>query len=197
MRTEDADGPAGAGHLREWEGLAVPGPGRWRIDPARSRVAFVVPYRETARLRGRFLDVSGTVEVGDRPEDSTLEARIGAASVRTGIPLLDRILRTRRLLDAARYPELRFRSTGVSVVGPRHVRLHGDLTVRDVTRPVVLNVEYGGSLPRPTMTAATFTARGRVDRAAFGLGWRRILGVPISGRGVAVELRVSIARDQP
>lgn len=197
MRAQDADEPADAGDLREWDGRAVPQSGRWRIDPARSRVAFLVRYRETARLRGRFVDVTGAVDVGERPEDSTLDARIRAASVRTGIPLLDRILRTRRILDVARHPELRFRSTAVAVVGPRRLRVDGDLTVRGVTRPVALDVEYGGTALRGAGTVATFTARGQVDRAAFGLGWRRILGIPVSGRGVGVELRVSITRDAP
>lgn len=177
-------------HVRDVDGTEAPAPGRWSIASRDARVEFVARYRETARLRGRFREVWGRMEVADRPEDSRLEVAIRAASIDTGIRLLDAILRTRPFLGVRRHPWLRFRSRHVTRTGDTTLRVTGDLTVRTVTAPVTLDVRYGGLAPGPEGVRARFAARGRVDRTAFGFGWAHIMGVPLSGRWVGVDLEV-------
>lgn len=177
---------------RPWEGIETPAPGRWRIDPERARVEFVAGYLEMGRLRGRFHGVSGAMDVAARPEDSRLEVAIDAATIDTGIGLLDRVLRTRPFLNVRRHPHLSFRTREVTRTGETRLRVIGDLTVRRVTRPVALDVRYRGIDAVPDAPPrARFTASGEVDRVAFGFGWSHILGVPLRGRRVRVELEVA------
>lgn len=174
---------------RQWEGIETPAPGRWTID--RARVEFVAGY-ELGRLRGRFHEVAGSMDVAEHPEESRLEVAIDAASVDTGIWLLDRVLRTRPFLNARRHPYLWFRTRRVTRTGETSLRVVGDLTVRRVTRPVALDVRFRGMEGGPGgAPAARFSAAGEVDRAAFGFGWSHILGVPLRGRRVRVELEIA------
>ncbi|MGH2723735.1 MAG: YceI family protein [Actinomycetota bacterium] len=177
-------------HARDLEGTVAPAPGPWDIHPEGARVEFVARYLEVGRLRGRFRGVTGHMVVAERPEDSRLEVAIAAASIDTGIRLLDRVLRTGPFLNVRRHPWLRFRSREVARTGQTNLRVTGDLTVRTVTRPVTLDVDYRGLAPGAGAARARFAARAEVDRVAFGFGWSHILGVPLSGRGVRVELEV-------
>lgn len=187
-----------AAHSRPWDGVEAPAPGRWTIEPHGARVEFVARYFDVARLRGRFRSVSGTVTVAERPEESGLDVAIDAASIHTGIAVLDRVLRTPRFLDVGRHPTLRFRSRRIERVGRTALRVWGDLTIRGTSRPVTLVADYRGiEADRGRGARARFTAAADVDRHAFGVGWRSIMGVPLSGRFVRVELQVDIRREDP
>lgn len=182
-----------ASPARDWGGREIPSAGTWRIDTRGSELAFVGRYLRVARLRMRFHRFSGSIAVADRPEDSRLEVAVEAASIRTGIPVLDRILVAPRLLHVERYPEVRFRGTGMEVLEGSRFRLTGDLTVRDVTRPVDLEVEYGGVDARSGR--ARFRARGVIDREEF-LTWKELLGIRgwLIGRRVDLEVAVEAVR---
>ncbi len=190
---ESSEGKAMGEGTRDFRGVEAPAPGRWSIDASRSRLTFVARYLEVARLRARFRRLSGIVVVDARPEASHLEVGIDAASIDTGIPMLDRVLRSRRFLDVERYPRFVFRSTGVSVRGRTGLEVVGDLSIRGVTREVSMEVVYRGVEPWGG-PVARFFATAEVDRMAFGLGWRHILGVPLSGRTVRAEMDVLLVR---
>jgi polyisoprenoid-binding protein YceI len=183
-------------YTRELAGTMAPAPGRWAIGSEGSRVEFVATYLEVARLRARFRAVSGHVVVAEAPEDSHVDVAIDAASLGTGVRLLDRILRTAPFLNVRRHPSIRFRSRRVVRTGPVTLRVAGDLTVRTVTRPVTLDVRYRGLVEGPGGPRARFAARSEVDRVAFGFGWSHILGVPLSGRLVSVELEVEATPEE-
>lgn len=177
--------------VRTWEGEAVPAPGPWDIRRQSSTVRLIVPYLRVARLRIAFHRFSGSIRVAEHPEDTALEAAIEAASIDTGIRALDRILRSRRILDVRRFPRISFRSTAVEVIGSNRLRVTGDLTVREVTRPTALDVEYGGVDAAGGRARARFAARTRVDREEF-LTWKELLGIRswLIGRWVEIDLRV-------
>lgn len=184
--------PPQDGPTREWEGREAPAPGTWEVSPQGSRVGLVARYLRVARLRILFREFSGTIEVADHPEDTGLEATIVASSIDTGIGVLDRILQGPGLLHAERYPEVRFRSTEVRLMGESRLRLVGDLTIRDVTRPVTMQVDYlglardGRGRPR-----ARFLAFAEIDRDEF-LAWKHLLGIRhwLIGQRVRIELLI-------
>lgn len=183
-------GPA----VRSWNGIDIPAPGPWAIDPDRSRVEFVIRYLVASRVRGRFQRFSGTIEVADGPEDTRLEVEIEADSVETRIRSLDRLLRSRRFLDPERFPVLRFRSTGLEVMGNTKFRIPGELTVRDVTHPVSLDARFSGFPGNPPR--ALFRASAEIDRTDFGITWHRLLEIQgwLVRRRMRVELEIEASR---
>ena len=178
-------------------GTAVPSAGIWKIDPAHSNVGFVARHLIVTKVRGMFADVEGEVRIGETPEASTVEVRIDAASIDSGSADRDTHLRSPDFLDVENHPHLTFKSTEVEVTGDRTLKVHGDLTIRDVTRPVVLDVEYEGLIQDPWGNAkAAFSARTEIDREEWGLTWNVALetgGVLVS-RNVKIELDVQLGQ---
>jgi polyisoprenoid-binding protein YceI len=143
--------------------------GTWTIDPAHTTVAFAVRHL-MSRVRGTFSEVSGQIVTGPRPSRSTVTATVGVASVSTGNHLRDDQLRSADFFDAARYPVMAFTSTAVRPAGGCWV-LAGDLTIRDITRPVELEADFLGTDPAGLQgeTRIGFAARGTISRRDFGV----------------------------
>lgn len=166
----------------------------WNIDASHSSIHFSVRHMVFAKVRGRFDSFSGAIE-GDL-EDLT-QARVAvsieAASIDTGTPERDQHLRSADFFDAEQFPRLHFTSTRVEKVAGDRVRVHGDLTIRDVTREVVLDAEYGGRGVDPWGNQRVgFTARAALDRRDFGLRWNQVLeaGGVLVGDQINIELDV-------
>lgn len=186
---------------REYEGATVPQPGEYTIDPSHSSVEFVARHMMVSKVRGRFGTFSGTVTVGQVPEESHVEVTIDPASVSTGDPNRDAHLMSPDFFEVETYPRWEFRSTKVEHERGDHWKVTGDLTLHGVTRPVVLDVEFAGASPTPWGTNAIgFTASTEVDREDFGLTWNAALetGGVVVGKRVRIELEVeaSIAAAQ-
>ncbi len=166
----------------------------WNIDTAHSGIHFSVRHMVFARVRGRFQGWSGKLELD--PADLTrgrVEVEIDAASIDTGVADRDKHLRSPDFLDVERFPRLRFKSTRVEKTGENRYRVHGELTIRDVTREVVRDAEYGGQARDPWGNQrAAFTATTSIDRRDFGLEWNQILeaGGVLVGERVDVEIEV-------
>jgi polyisoprenoid-binding protein YceI len=178
---------------REYQGNLVPAPGTYEIDVAHTTVEFVARHLMISKVRGRFGQFSGTITVGDVPEESSVEVTIDAASLDTAQEQRDEHLRSADFFDVAQYPTLSFRSTSVAPEGDDRWKVTGDLTVRDVTRPVVLDVEFHGGSNTPWGTAAIgFSASTEVDRDAWGLTWNQALetGGVLVGKKVRIEISV-------
>ena len=175
----------------------LPAPGTWSIDPAHSTVGFVARHLMVTKVRGRFTELEGSVHVAEQPEQSTVEARIKTASIDTGSPDRDAHLRSPDFFDVEQFPEISFRSTRVSGSGEDWT-LEGELTVRNVTRPVSLAVEFEGVSGDPWGgQRAGFTARTEVDREDWGLTWNVALesgGVLVSKK-IKLELDVQLVRN--
>ena len=126
------------------EGIEIPEPGDWQLDPVHTSVEFVARHLMVTKVRGKFTGVSGNIHVSDDPLGSWAEVTIDPASVETGDEKRDAHLRSPDFFDVERYPEITFRSNRVEGSSPGHFKLEGDLTVHGVTRPVALDVEYHG-----------------------------------------------------
>jgi polyisoprenoid-binding protein YceI len=174
-------------------GIDAPAPGRWEIDPAHTSIAFVAKYLMVTKVRGHFSEFSGFVMVAERPEDSSAEITITAASIDTGTADRDKHLRSADFLDVDRFPELRFRSTDVEFPGEDRITLIGDLTIRDVTKSVALDAEFTGMSQDPWGNPrAGYSARTQIDREDFGASWNLALeaGGWLVSKTVQIELDV-------
>ena len=172
---------------RRREGLPA---GDWDLDVAHTTIGFVARHMMVAKSRGRFGQFSGTIHVdADHPYRSTAEAVIEAASIDTRHEQRDGHLRSPDFLDTARYPRLTFRSTSFDHLGGPHWKVEGDLTIRDVTRPITLEVEFAGLGKNPWgAEVAFFTATGELDREDYGMTWNQAL----EGGGFLVSKKVEI-----
>jgi polyisoprenoid-binding protein YceI len=174
--------------IRTVGGRELPVAGTWTIDPAHTSLEFVARHMMVTKVRGRFTDVSGTIEVGEDPTDTKVSVDIDVATVSTGAEDRDGHLRSADFLDVEQYPEMTFRSTGIDTRGSTW-QLQGDLTVHGVTKPVTLDVEYHGVTTDPWGAAkAQFSATGEIEREAFGLTWN----VALESGGVLVSKKVKL-----
>jgi len=176
------------------EGIEIPAAGTWEIDASHSSVGFVVRHLMVSKVRGSFGAFEGRIDIGADPTSSSVDVQIDAGSIYTGDANRDGHLRSPDFLDIDRWPHLRFRSTEVTEVDGNRFKLLGELTIRDVTRPVTLDVEYLGASADPYgNTRSAFTASTEIDREEFGITWNQALetGGVLVGRKVQIVLDVT------
>jgi polyisoprenoid-binding protein YceI len=169
----------------------------WRIDADHTEVGFEVKHLMISKVRGRFVEVKGTIELdaGDLTR-SAVHVEIVAASVDTGQTQRDDHLRSADFFDVERFPSLTFRGTRIQR-GSAGFELFGDLTIRDVTREVVLHVTEEGEGTDPWgARRIAFSATTRIDRSAFGLTWNQALetGGVLVGNEIKITLDVQAIR---
>ena len=172
------------------------GAGRYQLDPYHWSVTFDVEHFGYSRFVMRFDRVGAQLDWRDGGiAHASVDATIDAASVDTNVPALDRLVKGKDMLDAARYPQIRFVSTGFERTGDARGTLTGDLTIHGVTRPVTLDVTFNGSAPNPLTKQPTlgFSAHGHFSRAQFGLGrW-----FPAVGDDIRVRIQAEFAKPAP
>jgi polyisoprenoid-binding protein YceI len=182
---------------RTWNGIAIPTAGVFTIDPAHTRVGFVARHLMVSKVRGAFTEVSGELVIAEEPTQSSVTAVIPTKSIDTGVADRDAHLRGDDFLDVEKYPALTFRSTGL-VAGPgNEFKLRGELTVRDVTREVELEVEFEGAARSPWgQEVIGFTATTEIDREEFGMTWNQALetGGVLVGKKVKIEISAEAIR---
>ncbi len=163
----------------------------WTIDPAHTQAEFSTKHMMISTVRGHLGGVSGTIELDqDDLTRSSVTVTLDAATVDTGMAQRDAHLRSADFLDVERFPTLSFRSTSIEKAGDGY-RISGDLTIRDVTRSVVLDADFLGIVPgMQGGRHAGFTARTRIDREAWGLTWN--VGLEAGGWLVGKEITISI-----
>ena len=167
-------------------------PVSFEVDRAHSKVLFKVRHLGISNVTGQFKTFDASIEMD--PEDlSTLKARavIDVASVDTEVENRDKHLRSADFFDADNHPKIEFVSTKAEVVGENEVKLYGGLTIRGVTKPVVLDAVLGGVITDPRGNLRTaFTASGTINRKDFGVSWNQLLDN--GGMVVADEVRIEI-----
>ena len=171
----------------------------WAIDPVHSNAEFAVKHMMVATVRGRFRDLEGAVHIDEEdPSQSWVTASIDAASIDTAQPDRDAHLRSDDFFNAERYHKLTFRSTRVERVDDEHWKVIGDLTIREVTKEVVLDTEYEGQIKDVWgKQRAAFTATTELNRKDFGLNWNALIedgGVAV-GDKVRVTLNIAAVRE--
>ncbi|HXR32845.1 MAG TPA: YceI family protein [Verrucomicrobiae bacterium] len=166
----------------------------WQIDPQHSSAQFGVTHLMISTVRGEFHGVKGTVALDDQDiTRSTVNVTIDATSVDTREPDRDKHLKSPDFLDVANHPAITFKSTKVEQVSPGELKVTGDLTIRGVTKQVVLNVD-GPKAPIKDpwgLQRSAVSATAKINRQDFGVSWNKTLD---SG-GVVVSDDVRITLD--
>ncbi|MEY2580676.1 MAG: hypothetical protein QOE09_525 [Ilumatobacteraceae bacterium] len=179
--------------LRTHDDREIPVAGVYAIDPMHSTVEFIGRHLMITKVRGRFTDVSGAITIDDEPEKSHVEVELQVASVDTGIADRDGHLRSADFFNADEYPTITFKSTKVEAGRSGTWDVTGDLTVRDVTRPITLEVDFDGANASPMGDERiAFSAATEVDREDWGLTWNVALetGGVLVGKKIRIELNV-------
>ncbi len=170
----------------------VPTAGTYALDQSHSHVSFSARHLMVTKVRGRFPVTEGKLVIDEDPAKSSVEAVIDITAVDSGDPKRDEHLRSADFFDGEHYPTVTFRSTKVIDKGDGEFTLEGDLTVRDQTRPVVLQGEYLGTQASPWGdTRVGFSAETEVSRKDWGLEWN----VALETGGVLVGDKVKLTID--
>ncbi|MEU5722757.1 YceI family protein [Micromonospora sp. NPDC047738] len=210
-------GPA----TRSWDGITIPAAGTYLLDQAHKRIGFLARHMMVSPVRGEFGAATARIDVTEDPLASSVTATIQTATVNTGNPDRDAHLSSPDFLDVERYPTLEYRSTGIkwhgnndpifywarlrsNRLGRRSEASHippepttgrfvltGELTVKGITRPVDLQVEFGGARRDPYgQDIFGFSATAEIDREDYGLVWNVLLdsGGVLVGKNVRIEI---------
>lgn len=177
--------------IREIEGRSLPTVGTWEIDQAHSHLEFAVRHLMVGRTKGSFTGWSGSIEVAEKPEDSSVVVEIAAASFTTGHEQRDGHVISADFLDVEQFPTLNFRSTSVAAKTDSLWSVVGDLTILGNTKPATLEVEFLGVTKDPWGNdKAFFEASAEFNREDFGLTWNQALdtGGVLIGKQVKIEI---------
>lgn len=177
---------------RTYDGVEVPPSGTYAIDASHTLAGFFVKHLMISKVRGSFSEVSGSITIADEPTESSVEVEIGVASVHTRDEGRDAHLRSADFFDVEQFPTMTFKSTSVSHVEGDRWTVVGDLTIKDVTRPVTLDTTFEGASAKPEAvgggSSIGFSASAKLDREDFGLTWN----APLESGGVLVGKEVTL-----
>ena len=164
----------------------------WQIDPAHSSINFTARHMMIAKVHGRFEQFSGTVNFDENNSaNTTVDIAIEAASLNTKEEQRDGHLRSGDFFDVETYPTLTFKSNRIQLIDEETAKLYGDLTIKDVTKEVVLDVEYMGQAQSPWGTInAGFTGSTTINRKDWDLNWN--LALETGGFLVGDKIQINI-----
>ena len=169
----------------------------WQLDTAHTTVSFTAKHMMITKTRGIFKGVTGTLDYDEaNPTASSVSVSIPAATIETGMEPRDKHLRSADFLDAEHFPTLAFTSTSIEQKGDRWA-ITGDLAIRGVTRPVVLDTEnLGVVIGMDGRRHAGFEATTKIKRSEWGLTWN--VGLEAGGWLVSddVTIELDVAADQ-
>ncbi|MEV6421465.1 YceI family protein [Streptomyces sp. NPDC051662] len=167
--------------------------GEYTIDPAHSTISFTVRHAMVTNVRGTFTEHEGSLSLdGTNPADSSASIDVSIASVDTGMADRDGHLRSPDFFDAETFPKMSFRSTSVEQVDAETYRLTGDLSIKGVTRPLTIDLEFNGSATDPYGNERVgFEGSATILRSDWGLTWNAALETG----GVMVSDKVKLSFD--
>ena len=170
----------------------------WTIDASHSQVTFSVRHMMISNAQGRFENFTGVVDFNEEnPTASSVSVEIAADSINTRDAQRDGHLKSPDFLNTAEFPTLTFKSTRVEKTDDNHGKIYGDLTIRGVTHPVVLDTEYAGSAKSPWgTTSAGFSATTKISRKEWDLNWNVALetGGFLVGDQVNINIDLEIVK---
>ncbi|GAA4779291.1 YceI family protein [Microbacterium gilvum] len=172
--------------------IDIPGyrPGTYNLDPSHSEVGFEVRHMMISKVRGAFAVKEATIVLPENVLEATVSATADAASLDTKDEGRDQHLRSGDFFDVEAFPKISFQSTGVRHEGGDFL-VDGDLTIKDVTKPVTFELEFGGFGTDPWGNyKAGATATTTINREEFGLTWNAALetGGVLVGKDVKITL---------
>lgn len=167
--------------------------GTWTIDPSHTRLGFVARHAMVTKVRGSFSDFQGHLTLdGANPAGSSASVTVQLGSVDSGNADRDAHLINADFFDIEQFPTMTFASTGVKQTDDDEFLLLGDLTIKNVTRPVEIEVELDGIVTDPFgNTRAGFEGEAEISRKDFDLNWN----VPLDAGGVLVSDKIKIQLD--
>ncbi|MET7569093.1 YceI family protein [Streptomyces sp. NPDC005492] len=175
--------------------------GEWMIDPAHSRIGFSVRHAMVTTVRGSFTEYKSRLYFDGRdPARSRAEIVVSTGSVDTGVEQRDGHLVGRDFLDSANFPRMRFASTAVQMAGNDVYRMLGDLTIKETTRPVVLELTYIGHVTDPFgVERVGFDGTTTIDRSDWGLTYNSRLaeGGAMVSEKVRLQFDIAAIRTLP
>lgn len=178
-------------------GIAHADSAEWKLDMTHSTVGFTVPHLVVSSVDGRFKEASATVNLDEADlAKSEVTVIINAASVDTGDAKRDEHLRSPDFFDAKKFPTLTFKSTKITKAGPGY-KLTGNLTIRDVTKPVTLDATLSAPVKTPWGNQARAAkVTGKVKRSEFGLKWNKALeaGGVLVGEEVTINVKAEVTK---
>ena len=171
-------------------------PGVWNIDASHSSAGFTVRHLMVSKVRGRFDTIAGSITVAEDRLQSRVDATLDASSVNTSDANRDGHLKSPDFFDAENFPTITFATTSVTASGEDYM-LTGDLTIKGVTKPVGLTLEFNGVAGDPWGgTRAGFSAETEINRKDWGLEWNAALetGGVVVGEKVKIQLEIEAVR---
>ena len=171
-------------------------PGVWNIDASHSSAGFTVRHLMVSKVRGRFDTIAGSITVAEDRLQSRVDATLDASSVNTSDANRDGHLKSPDFFDTENFPTITFATTAVTSTGEDYM-LTGDLTIKGITRPVGLALEFNGVAGDPWGgTRAGFSAETEINRKDWGLEWNAALetGGVVVGEKVKIQLEIEAVR---
>jgi polyisoprenoid-binding protein YceI len=174
--------------------------GIWNIDASHSSLSFTARHMLITNVKGGFGKFSGAVNLpSNELEKGVAELSIDVSSVNTGVADRDGHLKSPDFFDAALFPEAFFKSTSVEKLSDEHFKLHGELTIRGITKPIILDAELGGVVTDPWGNERMgFTATGKLNRFDYGLKWNALLetGGAVVGADIKLAADLSLVKQK-
>jgi polyisoprenoid-binding protein YceI len=179
---------------RLYNGILFPTAGDYAIDPVHSFVDFIAQHLMVGQIRGSFHPLTGNIKIAEDPASSSLDISIDTAGISTNNEKRDEDLRSARFLDVRKFPKITYRSTGVTPEPGGYLTVEGELTIRDVTKPVSIDAVFTGVVDDPWgNTRVAFNGKAKISRRDFGL--MTDLKVETGGLLVGKDIVISIATE--
>jgi polyisoprenoid-binding protein YceI len=173
---------------------------KWAIEPAHSTIGFVARHMMVTKVRGVFKKVDLVADFDPaNPAQGSVSVEIDVNSIDTGVADRDNHLRSPDFFDVANYPVMTFRSTSGSVRSGSSGTITGDLTIRGITRPVTLDVDFLGEITDPFGNQkVAFTASTKINREDWGLTWNVAIeaGGWLVSKDISIEIEAQLVRVQ-
>lgn len=172
-------------------------PAKWELDKAHSNIRFSVSHLVVSDVDGSFKSFSGTVSAS-KPDftDAQISFAADVASINTDNEQRDKHLQSDDFFNAAKFPQIKFVSTSFQSLGGNKYKLNGNLTIRDITKPISFDVVYGGTAAAFGATHAGFKATGSINRFDYGLKWSAATeaGGLVVGKDVSITLNIDLKK---
>lgn len=173
--------------------------GKWEIDPSHSELLFKIKHLEIATLTGRFDDITGTAEAEANFENAVFSFTANVNSINTNDKNRDTHLKSVDFFDAEKFPTISFSSSKFKRTGDFHFEILGQLTIKQITKPTILQIEYGGVQTDHWGNIRTgLRFKGIINRKDYGLTWNSVLetgGVLVSNE-VKINANVELIKKQ-
>lgn len=169
---------------------------KWQIDQAHSTIGFEVKHMMVSKVKGQFTNYSADVEVDDLSDltSAKIDITIDTTSIHTSNDDRDNHLKSAEFFDIEQFPDIKFTSTSITKDGDDY-KVSGDLSIKNETKPVVFDVEYGGKGTNPWgVEVYGFEAETKIDREEFGLTWNAALetGGVLVGKDIKIKVELEL-----